>query len=89
MKTEHTPTPWTKSSALIIRSSARPSNQSVARVTERENPEESAANAAHIVLCVNSHPALVNALQAIKALALPSATHIHQIIDDALTTSQP
>jgi hypothetical protein len=43
-----------------------------------------AADAAFIVRACNSHYELLDALRAVKALALPGATHIHAVVDAAI-----
>ena len=60
---EHTPTPWNCSSHCQV---SRSDGDVIADMTGREGEisfDEMDANAEHIVLCVNSHDALVEVLE--------------------------
>ena len=82
MTTAHTPTPWANSGRAVLacrpmgnRSLATALNRGMDALCEIESYDEAAANAAHIVACVNAHDGLVSRVAELEAAA-------KQMLDD-------
>lgn len=64
---KHTPTPWNYKQAYANGAGAfiGPDGKGIACITSSTKRDNNAANAAHIVRCVNAHDELVAALRAL------------------------